>query len=194
MQEKRKKILEAALDEFSEVGFINSSSESIAARAELEPAVVRALFVDKKNLLTELFREETEPMVNAIGLAVQEIEDPKKLIRKAMKHLDLWFLMHPKHVKMYMRCVLDGSDVFESVYRLLIPSEFFDRLNQMIEKGQVRSEDLFILSLLLDSLILFFHMMMPGLPPISPDESMEEIAKLRFEAVMDLLENGLYST
>jgi len=41
---------------------------------------------------------------------------------------------------------------------------------------------------------MFFHMMKPGMQLISPDESMEEIAKVRFEAIMDLLENGLYTT
>ena len=193
MQEERKKILEAALDEFSEVGLINTSFDSIANRSGLEPAVVRALFVDKKTLLSELFKEETEPMVNAIALTVQEIEDPKELIRKAMEHLDQWFMLHPKHIKLYMRCLLDESDVLESVYQLLMPSEFFERLNQMIEEGQVRCKDLFTLSLLLDSLIMFFHMMRPGMPFISQEEGMEEIVKHRFDAAMDLLENGLYS-
>jgi hypothetical protein len=48
-------------------------------------------------------------------------------------------------------------------------------------------------SLVLDSLIMFFHMIKPGMQLISPDESMEEIAETRFDAAMDLLENGLYS-
>ncbi|MGD9345670.1 MAG: TetR family transcriptional regulator [Candidatus Aminicenantes bacterium] len=193
MQEKRNKIMTAAIEEFSEVGFINSSFESISSKAEVEQAVIRALFVDKKTLLKELFREETEPMVNAIALAVQEIEDPKEMIRKSMEHLDLWLLMHPKHVKMYMRCSLDESDILESIYQYLMPSEFFERLNQFIEKGHLRCNDLFVLSLLLDSLIMFFHMMKPAIQPIMPDENMEDIAKLRLKAVMDLLENGLYS-
>jgi AcrR family transcriptional regulator len=194
MQEERKRILEAALDEFSELGLINSSFKSIAARAELEPAIVRALFVDKETLLKDLFREETEPMVNAIGLVVQEIEDPKELIRKSMEHLDRWLLMHPKHVQLFMRCSLDKSNVLESVYQLLLPSEYFERLNQMTERGQIRCSNLYILGLLLDSLIMFFHMLTPGMQIIDSSLSLEEIAKLRFDAVMDLLENGLYST
>ena len=194
MQEERKRILEAALDEFSAVGLTNSSFESIAAKADLEPAVVRALFVDKETLLSGVFKEETAPMVNAIALAVQEIEDPRELMRRAMEHLDQWFMLHPKHIKLYMRCILDESDVLESVYQLPMPSEFFERLNQIIEEGRVRCKDLFILSSLLDSLIMFFHMMRPGMQFISQEESMEEIVKHRFDAAMDLLENGLYST
>jgi AcrR family transcriptional regulator len=67
MQEERKKILGAALDEFSELGINNSSFESIAERAELETAVVRALFTDKETLLKALLKEESEPIVNAIA-------------------------------------------------------------------------------------------------------------------------------
>jgi len=194
MQEERKKILEAALDEFSEVGLAHASFESIGARAELDPAIVRAIFIDKKTILTELFREETEPMVNAIALVVEEIEDPRELIRKSMAHLDQWFMMHPKHIKLYMRCLLEESNVLETVYHLLMPSEFFERLNQMIEKEQVRCNDLFILSVLLDSLIMFFHFMRPGMHFMSLDVGMEEIVKRRYDAAMDLLEKGLYTT
>jgi AcrR family transcriptional regulator len=194
MQEERKKILAAALDEFSEFGIINSGFESIATRAGLEPAVVRALFTDKETLLKALFKEETEPMVNAIALAVQEIEDPKELIRKSMKLLDQWLLMNSKYVKLFMRCSLDESDVLESIYRYLMPTEFFERLNELIERGNLRCNNLLILGLLLDSLVMFYHMMKPGMQMISPNESMEEIAKIRFDAIMDLLENGLYTT
>jgi AcrR family transcriptional regulator len=194
MQVERKKIFEAALDEFSLFGIKNSSLESIAERAELETAAVRALFTDKETLLNALFKEESEPMVNAIALAVQEIEEPKELIRKSMKLLDQWLLMNPKYVKMFMRCALDESDVLEMVYKHLMPTEYFERLNQMIERGDFRCKDLLILGLLLDSLIMFFHVMMPGMQMISPNESMEEIARLRFDAVIDLLENGLYSS
>jgi AcrR family transcriptional regulator len=193
MQEERKKILGAALDEFSELGINNSSFESIAERAELETAVVRALFTDKETLLKALLKEESEPIVNAIALAVQEIENPKEMIRKSMRLLDQWLLMNPKYVKMFVRCALDESDILETVYKYLMPTEYFERLNQLIERGDFRCNDLFILTLLLDSLIMFFHVMKPGMQMINPDENIEEIAELRFDAVMDLLENGLYS-
>jgi hypothetical protein len=45
---------------------------------------------------------------------------------------------------------------------------------------------------LLDSLILLIHLMRPGMM-IDPDLNFEQIARQRFDAAMDLLENGLYS-
>ena len=194
MLQERNKIIEAALDEFVEVGFSDSSLESIAKGAELETGVVRALFVDKENLLRELFKEKTEPMVSAISLAVQEIENPKELIRKSMGYLDSWLMMHPKVVRLYMRSLLEQSDVLESTFeQYLMPSEIFERFGQMIERGEVRCKNIKILSLLLDSLILFFHVMNPGMQMIDPDLSMEECAGMRFDAIIDLLEHGLYT-
>jgi AcrR family transcriptional regulator len=193
MSEERKKIIEAALDDFSEVGLSQTSIESIAGRAGLEPAVVRALFVDKETLLKELFKEKTEPMVSAISLAVQEIDDPKELIRKSMEHLDRWLLMHPKVIKLYMRCSLEESEVLQTTFqKYLLPSELFERFGQFIAEGRLRCQDVLTLMVLLDSLILLIHLMRPGMM-IDPDLNFEQIARQRFDAAMDLLENGLYS-
>ena len=194
MLEERKKLLKAALDEFAEVGLKNSSLESISDRAKLEPAVARALFVDKETLLHELLKEETEPLVSAIALAVQELDDPRELIRKSMGLLDQWLLTHPEYIRLLMRCSLEGGDVLQSLYQhSLLPSEFYERLEQIIGKGQFRCNDIFMLTLLLDSLIVFLHVMRPIVELMSPGQSVEQITEQRFEAVIDLLENGLFS-
>ncbi|MFC2142391.1 TetR/AcrR family transcriptional regulator [Acidobacteriota bacterium] len=194
MSEEQKKILEAALDDFSEVGLSQASIESIANRAGLEPAIVRALFIDKETLLKELFKEKTEPLVSAISLAVEEIDDPKELIRKSMEHLDLWLLMHPKVIKLYMRSALEESEVLQTTFqKYLLPSELFERFGQFIAEGKLRCKDVLTLTVLLDSLILLFHMMRPGMMMIDPDLNFEQLARQRFDAAMDLLENGLYT-
>ena len=194
MLEERKKLLKAALDEFAEVGLKNSSLESISDRAKLEPAVARALFVDKETLLHELLKEETEPLVSATALAVQELDDPRELIRKSMELLDQWLLTHPEYIRLLMRCSLEGGDVLQSLYQhSLLPSEFYERLEQIIGKGQFRCNDIFMLTLLLDSLIVFLHVMRPIVELMSPGQSVEQITEQRFEAVIDLLENGLFS-
>jgi hypothetical protein len=93
-----------------------------------------------------------------------------------------------------MRCSLEGAGVLQTLYQhSLLPSEFYERLEQIISKGQFRCNDIFILSLLLDSLIVFLHMMRPGVELMSPGQSVEQITEKRFEAVIDLFENGLFS-
>ena len=193
MSEEQRQIIEAALDEFAECGIPDTTLDSIASRAGLAPGVVRALFVDKETLLKELLKEKTEPMVSAISLAVQEIEDPKELIRKSMGHLDRWLLMNPKVIKLYMQCSLDESEVMGRTFQqYLMPSELFDRLNQFQEEGRFRCGSVLEVMILLDSLILLLHLMRPGMM-LNPDYSFEEIVQQRFDAAMDLLENGLYT-
>jgi AcrR family transcriptional regulator len=194
MREERKKIIEAALDEFVEAGIPSANLESIASRAGVEHGVVRALFVDKETLLRELYREKTEPMVSAISLAVQEIEDPKELIRRSMGHLDRWLLMNPKAVKLYMQCSLDESEVLSRTFQqYLLPSELFDRLNHFMEEGKFRCGNMLELMTLLDSLILLLHLLRPGMM-LNAELNFEEVVQQRFDAAMDLLENGLYTS
>ena len=160
----------------------------------MEPAVARALFIDKETLLRELLKEETEPMVSAITLAVQEIEDPRALIRKSMKLLDQWLLTHPEYIRLLMHCSLEGAGVLEFFYQhSLLPSDFYERLEQFISRGQFRCNDIFVLSLMLDSLIVFLHVMRPVVELMSPGQNVEQITQQRFEAVIDLFENGLFS-
>ena len=194
MSEDRKRIMKAALDEFVDVGIVDSSLESIADKAGLKLGVVRALFVDKEILLGELMKEESEPLISAIGVAVQEIKDPKELIRKSMQLLDQWLLAHPKVTRLYLLCFLSREGAIQSFYqRSFLPSEFYEQLELIIDRGQLRCKDGFILSLLLDSLILFLHFMRPAIELMCPEQTVEQIVERRFEAVIDLFENGLYS-
>lgn len=194
MSDERQKILKAALDEFVEVGLVDSSLNSIADRAKLEPGAVRALFVDKTTLLGELLKEETDPMINAIALVVEEIEDPRELLRKSLQLYDQWLLAHQKVVRLIVRCSLDGAGALQALYQhSLLPSEFYERLEEIINRGKLRCNDIFILSLLFDSLILFPHMMRSAVELMNPEQSAEQTIELRFEAVIDLFENGLFS-
>ncbi len=191
--EERKQVFAAALDEFAETGFTQSSLDSIAQRANLEVAVVRALFVSKETLLRELLQEECEIM-SAIAVAVDEIDDPKEFVRESLKVFDRWMLDNPKATRAWVQCSLEAPGALRSHYeRSLMPSEFYDRLGQIIDSGQIRCDDPFILNMLFESLIVFPHIMRQTLELIDPGQSEEEIFDRRFEAMMDLFEHGLFT-
>ena len=93
-----------------------------------------------------------------------------------------------------MQCSLEEPEALRSLYeRSLMPSEFYDRLGQIIDSGQVRCDDPFILNMHFESLIVFPHMMRQALELIDPGQSEEEIFDRRFEAMMDLFEHGLFT-
>lgn len=194
MEKQRRALLEAAMEEFSEVGLSGSSLDSIAGRVGLAPSVARALFVDKEQVFQAVLKEWTEPLVSAIGLAVEKIEDPKELIHKALRLLDRWLLDNRDYVRLLQRSALDEASTLNTLFQTsLYPSEFFERLHQHVARGEVRGEDPVIVFLLLDSLIFYSHMIKELLELMCPDETAEQLFERRFDAVMGLLEHGIFA-
>ena len=194
MADQRRAILDAAACEFADVGLKESSLDSIAGRAGLEPGVVRALFVDKPTLLRELLKEATDPLVSGVALAVEEMDDSRGVVQKSLQLYDLWMLDHQDIVRVFIRCALDGPESLQQLFQSsLLPSEFYEHLERLVNQGQLRCKDLFILTLLFDSLIMFPHMMRSSVELMNPEKTAEETMKMRFDAIIDLFENGLYS-
>jgi AcrR family transcriptional regulator len=192
LEKERKQLMEAAREVFAELGLRGASLESIAERAQLSPPVARALFIDKERLFQAVLQEATGPVVDAIGMAVENVKDPKELIRRSLRHLDQWALENEAYIRILQWCTLEGAKSIEKMYeQSFFPSEFYEKLTQYIESGALRVRDPFMVSLLLDSLIFFSHMMRPSLELIS-EESAEQLFERRIDAVMDVLENGLY--
>ncbi len=193
MSDERHKILTAALDEFSEAGVAKASLESVAARANLQAGAVRALFVDKEALLRELLEEETEPMVNAVALAVEQIAEPRAFLRKTLQLYDQWLLDHPKVVRLFARCMVSDGDALQSLFQTsLMPSELFERLEQMVVRRELRIPDVLTVIVMIDSLILLPHMMRATLGSIAPELTTEQLFENRLNAVFDVFENGLF--
>ena len=194
MSGERKAILEAAASEFAEVGLKDSSMDSIAVRAGMEAGAVRALFVDKATLLRELLKEATDPLVSGIALAVEEIDDSREVVRKSLQLYDMWLVDNQEIVQIMVRCSLEGPESLQKLYESsLLPSEFYEQLQKIINKGELRCKDLFILSLMFDSLILLPHMLRAAVELMNPGQTAQQTLEMRFDAMIDLFENGLYA-
>ncbi len=160
----------------------------------LEPGAARALFVDVPTLLRELLKEATDPLVSGVALAVADIQDSREVVRKSLQLYDLWLLDHQDIVRIMVRCALDGPESLNKLHeQSLLPSEFYEHLERLINTGQLRCKDLFVLSVLFDSLILMPHMIRSSVELMQPERTAEETMKIRFDAIIDLFEHGLYS-
>jgi AcrR family transcriptional regulator len=195
MEKLKKKVLQAAKTEFSEKGFANSTLESVAARAGLDHCILRALYVDKSQLFKTVLQEMVEPMLAVVTLAVEKIEDPREFIRKSLTLADEWLSANPEYVQLIQRCLLEKSCDFQAIYECKVfPSDYFERLREMIGNKQLRCSDIIQLDLLFDSLILYPHMVRPYVEKLCPDKSLELCSTRRVDSIMDLLENGLFQT
>ena len=194
MSNDRKKLIDAALAEFIEKGITNSDLASIASRAGTEPAVARALFTDKDNLLKILLEEMTEPIVGAIAMAVEKTDDPRVLIEESLRLMDRWLLDNPEYVQLIRRCMAEGPEAMRGIYRRsLYPSDFFERLDEFVRSGKIHSGDLFMIVVILDSLMFFPHMMMPIINDMLGDETEIDFHRRRREAIMKMFDQGLFA-
>jgi AcrR family transcriptional regulator len=192
--EDRKRILNAALDEFSAIGLDRSTVESIAERANVGPGVVRALFVDKERLIAAVLKETTEPLVSAIAMAIQGDKDTKERTRETFEILDDWLLENPRYVRFTQWCLLEAPQNIHKMYeQSFYPSDYFEQVEEDVSAGRLRTEDPFAVLLMLDSLIFFAHMMRPALEQLLPNKTAETFMEERRAAVMEVLEKGLFA-
>jgi len=190
----RDKLLDAALEEFSEIGITSSSLSSIAERAGFDVPAVRAIFVDKESILRTLLQEITEPIVSAVTIAAEEAEDPASMMRRSLPLLDQWLIDNPRYTRLMLRCMLEKGEVVGILYEhSLYPSEFFEQLQRFIDAGKIRQRDLALVGVLLDSLIFMPHLVRPALTLLHPGKTDEEIFAQHRNAVFELLEGGLFS-
>ncbi|MBU0985305.1 MAG: TetR/AcrR family transcriptional regulator, partial [candidate division Zixibacteria bacterium] len=139
---ERQKIFEAALEVFAEIGVARSNLAMIAERAGLDPAAVRCLFVDQEALLRQVLEEMSTPLISAISMAVEQMEDPRDMIRESMRLFDNWLYDHPLYVRVLHRCMLDDPESLQVIYeRSMYPSEYFEKLRAYAGDGQIRVAD-----------------------------------------------------
>jgi len=192
MQDSRKAILKTAITEFAKTGVFGTTIESVAEAAGVDPAIARSLFVDRNGLLRATVEEITSPNVAAISMAVEGIDDPREFVRASMKHFDRFLYDNPDLVRAMQRCMADDPMLMATIYQTsMFPSEFAERLHSFVEKGQMRG-DLLSVFMMLDSLMLFAHWVRPSFSKIT-DMDEDKVFETRFEFIMDVLENGLYT-
>ena len=72
-EDRRRQILDAALDVFAEHGYAAARLEDVAARAGVAKGTIYLYFADKRTLFMELARTAAAPMIERIGeLAVAD--------------------------------------------------------------------------------------------------------------------------
>ena len=193
MEEERKKIMVAAIQEFTEKGIKAASMKSIAERAGLDKSVARAIFIDKESLFRDVLKQYSEPLISASGFMAEDIDDPLDFLEKALRLYDRWLLENPELVRMLAWGIAEGIDFFDSIYsHVFYPSEFFEKLEKFVADGAIRIRDLNSVFLLIESMMVFGHLMKSNIKSLYPEKSEDEIFENRFEVMMDLLENGLF--
>lgn len=130
----RSAIIKAALDEFTENGFVAARIEDIARRAGVGKGTIYLQFKDKEALFEAIVRQEITPMVGAAASSLEPDETVRAFLERVV--LPLFHDLHrsqrgavirlliaeaarfPKLAELYFRMVVDpGLAVFGNLAR-----------------------------------------------------------------------------
>jgi len=84
-EEKRERILDAALNKFEQYGFLKTTVEEIAKRAQVAKGTIYSYFPSKEELLLALVDRELRKGYIQVGNAIYKEEDPMEQIRQLFR-------------------------------------------------------------------------------------------------------------
>lgn len=87
-EEKRKKILDAAVRVFAREGFYNAKVEEVAREAGVAHGTVYLYFGSKEDLLISVFRENLRELIEYVGSEIQKEKDAEARLKR-MIHLQI---------------------------------------------------------------------------------------------------------
>lgn len=139
--ERRKVILAAALDEFSERGFEAARLDDVAKRAGVAKGTIYLYFRDKETLFQELLREMLTPIIGnieAMGLA----DIPVKQLAERLRDVFVREIFETRRKDVMRLMIAEGRrfpKLAEFYYREVL-SRVFDALRVVLKRAAARGE------------------------------------------------------
>lgn len=89
-EDKRKRILDAAIDVFAENGFFSTKVSEIAKTAQVADGTIYLYFKSKDDILISLFEEKMSEILTRFYAGLESIHDPEARVRQyILEHLTL---------------------------------------------------------------------------------------------------------
>jgi len=134
-EDKKKRIIEAALTVFAEKGFYNSKISEIAEKAEVADGTIYLYFKSKDDLLISLFEYEGAIIVSNMKKAMEKVKDPVEKIRTfAINHLNM--VTKNRNLATIIQVELRQSSKFMKEYVNKKFVEYLNLISDAIHEGQ----------------------------------------------------------
>jgi TetR/AcrR family fatty acid metabolism transcriptional regulator len=133
--DKRKRILKAAVKVFAQKGFYNSKVSEIAKYAGVADGTIYLYFKNKDEILISIFEEE---MGNFIGSVNHELGAESNAIEKIKRfiHAHLRFVKKNPKLAQVLQLELRQSNKFIKEYTGSKLKEYLNLIGDLIEEGQ----------------------------------------------------------
>ncbi|MDZ7261211.1 MAG: TetR family transcriptional regulator [candidate division KSB1 bacterium] len=138
-EDKRQKIIQAAIKVFAKNGFYNSKISEIAKEAEVADGTIYLYFKNKDDILLSLFEEEMGKIIETIKEEIAKGQSAQEKIRNfARFHLNL--VETQPELATVIQVELRQSNKFMREYPGTKFKEYLDVIASIIEEGQKAGE------------------------------------------------------
>jgi TetR/AcrR family transcriptional regulator, fatty acid metabolism regulator protein len=135
--DKRRHILEAAVEVFANAGFHKSRVSDVARAANVADGTIYLYFKSKDEILLSIFEEAMAEMIEAVEEKLEPLEDPFEMLRTFTEfHMDR--VERRRSVAKVLQVELRLSNTFMRQYKPTKLKQYLDIVGRIVEDGQAR--------------------------------------------------------
>ncbi|HPJ33898.1 MAG TPA: TetR/AcrR family transcriptional regulator [Spirochaetota bacterium] len=156
------KILDAAIEEFAELGYAGARVDNIAARGEINKAMIYYYFKSKEKLYERILTDITTGIYNQIREASVNGEEPLEQFYSIInRYIDLLSRIDRRIPRIMMREIASGGDFFRkiAVPNLVVPIMTLIEpiLREGMQRGDIKELNPYMTLLQIIGGIVFFN-------------------------------------
>jgi TetR/AcrR family transcriptional regulator len=196
----RERILETALREFAGGGFSGARMDRIAAKAEINKAMLYYYFASKKNLYKNVLQGVLQKLLPQIQPFLGPEASPAEILEKLPDTYIRFFSRYQNFLKIIAIDLVQNPAVTTSIIREILASgeasvagQLKKRIRQWHEEGRISEPDPIHFMLNVVSLSLFFFIGKPMIETLF-DRKIPEDEKFyatRIQSVSNVLKRGM---
>ncbi len=135
--DKRRHILEAAVEVFAKAGFHKSRVSDVARAANVADGTIYLYFKSKDEILLCIFEEAMAEMIEAVEEKLDTLDDPFEMLRTFTEfHMDR--VERRRSVAKVLQVELRLSNTFMRQYKPTKLKQYLDIVGRIVEDGQAR--------------------------------------------------------
>lgn len=136
-EDKRRRIIDAAVEVFAEKGFFGAKVSEVAKRADVADGTIYLYFKSKDDLLISLFEEKMDEIIARLTEILAPLDDPEaKMRRYIAAHLEL--TSEQPHLMQVLTVELRQSARFIKEYRPQGFKRYLEIIGAILEEGQAK--------------------------------------------------------
>ena len=156
------KIINASLDEFSELGYAGARVDSIAERGAVNKAMIYYYFKSKEKLYERILTDISTEIYGQIKEASADGNEPIEQFYAIIgRYVDMLKLIDRRFMRIYMREIASGGEFFRKIAipNLVLPvmSIVEPLFKKGVEKGEIRDLNPYMTFLQIIGGIIFFN-------------------------------------